>query len=133
MGDKLGVFNIMIIFTAFGGIISLALWLPSHTNAPTIVFGALYGVASGCTFSILAALVAQISDVRELGTRIGVMYAVSSFGVLVGSPIAGAIVTSQNGGFSGLKIFTGVMLIASTVFVCFSRVYQVGWGITKKI
>jgi len=47
MGDKFGVFNIMIIFTAFGGIISLALWLPSSANAPTIVFAVLYGIASG--------------------------------------------------------------------------------------
>jgi predicted MFS family arabinose efflux permease len=133
MGDKLGVFNIMIVFTTFAGAITLALWLPTSTNAPIIVFGALYGFASGCTFSIIAALVAQISDVRELGARIGLMYAVSSIGVLVGSPIAGAIVTSQNGGFSGLKIFAGVTLLASAVFVTLSRVYQAGWSIKKKI
>jgi len=87
----------------------------------------------GCTFSILAALVAQISDVRQLGTRIGVLYAVSSFGALIGSPIAGAIVTSQNGSFSGLKIFAGVNLLAGAAFVVFSRVYQAGWGVMKKI
>jgi MFS family permease len=133
MGDVYGVFNVMIIFTLLGGIISLALWLPASGNAAIITFAALYGLASGCTFSIIAALVAQISDVRELGSRTGLLYAASSFGVLVGSPIAGAIVTSENGGFTGLKIFCGVTLIGATVFISFSRHALVGFVLFRKI
>jgi MFS family permease len=123
----------MIIFTIFAGVISLALWLPAGGNAPIIAFAALYGVASGTTLSILPALVAQISDVRELGLRTGTLYAISSFGVLVGSPIAGAIVTAENGGFSGLKIFAGVTILCGAVFTIFSRYSLVGFAIRKKI
>ncbi|QDS67478.1 hypothetical protein FKW77_001012 [Venturia effusa] len=115
LGDRYGVFNVMIIFTTFAGIISFALWLPASGNAAIITFAALYGVASGTTLSILAALVAQISDVRDLGLRTGVMYASSSIGVLVGSPIAGAIVASQDGSFSGLKVFCGATLLIGAV------------------
>jgi MFS family permease len=112
LGDVYGVFNVCIVFTLFSGIISLALWLPAATTAPLIVFAALYGFASGLTLAIIPALVASISDIQKLGFRVGALYAFSAFGTLFGSPIAGAIVTSQNGGYSGLKIFCGVMIIA---------------------
>lgn len=123
----------MIIFTILSGVISLALWLPATGNAALIVFAVVYGVASGTTLSILPALVAQISDIRELGARTGALYAAASFGVLVGSPIAGAISTSQNGGFSGLKIFCGVTLLMGAVFTVLSRYSQVGFSPMKKI
>jgi MFS family permease len=123
----------MIIFTIISGVLSLGLWLPGMGNAPLIVFAALYGLTSGTVLSIFPALVAQISDVRELGARTGALYAVSSFGVLVGSPIAGAIVTRENGGFSGLKIFCGVTLLVGAAFVFFSRYAQVGFVLRKKI
>ena len=111
LGDVYGVFNVCIIFTLFSGVISLALWLPAASNAPVIVFALLYGFASGLTLAIIPALVASISDIQKLGFRVGMLYAFSAFGALFGSPIAGAIVTSQDGGYSGLKIFCGVTLI----------------------
>lgn len=112
LGDVYGVFNVCIVFTFFSGIMSLALWLPAASTAPIIVYAVLYGFASGLTLAIIPALVAAISDIRKLGFRVGTLYAFSSFGALFGSPIAGAIVTSQDGSYSGLEIFCGVMLIA---------------------
>ncbi|KAI1084799.1 major facilitator superfamily domain-containing protein [Whalleya microplaca] len=132
LGDVYGVFNVCIVFTLFSGIISLALWLPASTTAPIIVFAVLYGFASGLTLAIIPALVASISDIHRLGFRVGALYAFSSFGVLFGSPIAGAIVTSQDGGYSGLKIFCGITLITGGVFIIFSRIKLVGPALLVK-
>ncbi|KAI1373407.1 major facilitator superfamily domain-containing protein [Hypoxylon crocopeplum] len=132
LGDKYGVFNVCIIFTLFSGVISLALWLPAASTAPIIAFAVLYGFASGLTLAIIPALVASISDIQKLGFRVGTLYALSSFGALFGSPIAGAIVTAQDGGYSGLKIFCGVTLIAGGVFIILSRVKLVGSGLLVK-
>ncbi|KAI2616187.1 major facilitator superfamily domain-containing protein [Hypomontagnella submonticulosa] len=132
LGDVYGVFNVCIVFTVFSGVISLALWLPAASVAPLVVFASLYGFASGLTLSIIPALVASISDIHKLGFRVGTLYAFSSFGTLFGSPIAGAIVTSQGGGYSGLKIFCGVTLIAGGVFILFSRIKLVGPGLLVK-
>ncbi|KAI1395160.1 major facilitator superfamily domain-containing protein [Hypoxylon fuscum] len=132
LGDVYGVFNVCIVFTLFSGVISLALWLPAASTAPIIVFAVLYGFASGLVVAIIPALVASISDIQKLGLRVGVLYAFSAFGVLVGSPIAGAIVTSQGGGYSGLKIFCGVTLITGGIFIIFSRVKLVGLGLLVK-
>ncbi|KAI1106699.1 monocarboxylate permease-like protein [Jackrogersella minutella] len=132
LGDVYGVFNVCIVFTLFSGVISLALWVPAVTTAPILVFSVLYGFASGLTLAIIPALVASISDVQKLGFRVGTLYAFSSFGGLFGSPIAGAIVTSQNGGYSGLKIFCGVALLVGGVFIIFSRIKLVGPGLLVK-
>lgn len=78
-------------------------------------------------------MVAKLSDVRNLGVRNGSLYAVSAIGVLTGSPIAGAIVNRQHGGFSGLIIFCGVTLLTGTVFAILSRHSQVGFKLKAKI
>ena len=123
----------MIIFTGFSGIISLALWLPAQSNAAIFVFAALYGFASGCTLSIIPAMVASISDVRKLGVRNGALYSFTAVGVLTGGPIGGAIISDQNGAFSGMKIFCGVTLLVGTVFAVLSRATKVGFKIKAKM
>lgn len=123
----------MVVLSAFGGIVTLALWLPAAANAPIIVYAVLYGFASGCTLSILPAMVAKLGHISKLGARSGAMYAFSSVGVLVGSPIGGAIQNRQHGGYSGLIIFSGVALLIGTAFAVFSRTAQVGFKLMVKV
>ncbi|KAH8163659.1 hypothetical protein CIB48_g4574 [Xylaria polymorpha] len=122
LGDVYGVFNICIISTIFSGVISLTLWLSAASTAPIVAFAALYGFASGLTLVLMPALVASISDIRNLGFRVGTLYAFSSFGGLFGSPIAGAIVSAQHGSYFGLKIFCGLTFMIGGVFILMSRI-----------
>jgi MFS family permease len=133
LGDRYGVFNVMIFNTALCGIFVLAVWLPSHSNAPIIIFSILYGFVSGCTLSIIPAMVASISDIRKLGARAGSLYAISAIGALIGSPIGGAIMKRQNGDFSGLIIFSGVALLVGMAFAAASRQALVGKNIIVKV
>ncbi|KAI9726857.1 MAG: hypothetical protein M1834_001481 [Cirrosporium novae-zelandiae] len=131
LGDRFGRFNVAIICNAFAGILVLALWLPATGNAPVIVFAALFGFASGAFVSLTPACIAQISDIREIGTRNGSLFAIVSVAALVGSPIGGAIQSSQNGSFKGLQIFSGVMMMAGSVFFCLSRIATAGFALKK--
>ena len=118
-GDKLGRFNVTICMSYLAAIIVLALWLPSRANAPILVFAALYGFASGAFVSMAPALVAQVSDIRQIGVRNGTVFAICSIGALVGNPIAGALLSGNSTDFTHLQIFTGVLMMAgSTFFVC---------------
>jgi hypothetical protein len=132
-GDIFGVFNIMILLTGFGAVVSLAFWLPStvmasgHTNALIIVFTIFYGFALGCIFSIIPASIKKISpDIRKLGVRTGSLYAICATGVLIGSPIAGVIASGKGNGFLGLTLFSGILLTVGTFFVLFSRLKLTG-------
>lgn len=118
----------------FAAIITLALWLPSQANAPIIVYIALYGFGSGAFIALAPAIIAQISDVKQIGVRVGTYFAVISFAVLTGNPIGGALApTDPLGSFVRLQVFSGVvMIVGSTLFVV-TRVYLAGIDLTKVV
>ena len=123
----------MIILSAFSAIMTLALWLPAASNAPIIVFAIMYGFASGCTLSIIPAMIAKLGNISQLGARNGALYAFASFGVLVGSPIGGAIQNLQGGEYEGLIVFTGVALVIGTVLAGMSRGAIVGLKVMVRV
>ena len=110
------------------GTSTLALWLPSGRNdAAHIAYSVLYGFFSGAYVSLIAGLVAQISPIEQIGFRTGLVFFVNSIGALTTSPIAGAILDRENGRWTGVKVFSGVLCIAGTAFVFGARIYKVGW------
>lgn len=80
--------------------------------------------------SLIAALVAQISPLKDIGFRVGLVFLANSIGAITTSPIAGAILELDNGGWTGVKLFAGVFCVVGTVFIIAARVYKVGWKIT---
>ena len=131
--DRYGRFNAMIVTSYLSAILVLALWLPAKGNIPIILFAACYGFSSGAFVSLAPALIAQISDIRQLGVRTGTLFFVISFAALTGNPIGGQLVKEQHGAFSHLQIFCGVMMLAgSTVFIA-ARVNLVGPKLKKKV
>ncbi|KAF5000922.1 hypothetical protein FGRMN_1379 [Fusarium graminum] len=133
LGDRIGVFNVMIPLTVLGGIFTLTVWLTATSTASVVVYAVLYGFTSGCTLSIVPAMVASFSDVRSIGTRNGSLYCVAAVGALIGSPVAGAIVGDQNGHFSGLIIFCGVSILLGAFFAAMSRHSLAGGKWRKKV
>lgn len=99
----------------------LGLWLPGHSQATAIVFAATFGFSSGTYTALSPALVAQISDIREIGTRSGALYAFMSISALVGSPIGGSLIAKAHGEYWKLQVFTGMMLAGGTLFYSATR------------
>ncbi|OBT60997.1 hypothetical protein VE03_09739 [Pseudogymnoascus sp. 23342-1-I1] len=121
IGDKVGKYNTQIVTCLFSGVIVLALWIPAKSTAPLIVFAALYGFGSGAFVSLLPAMIAHISDVREIGLRVGMEFAVMSVAALVSNPIGGALIDHNHGSFRGLQIFCGVVLLAGSAGFVMAR------------
>jgi len=97
-----------------------------------IIFAILYGFFSGGFVSLPpVALVYLTTDMRKLGTRMGQCFFVSSLGLLVGSPVAGAIL-GDTGSWVGLQVFSGAMLLVTGAILVAARVSQVGWSITTR-
>ena len=114
------------------GTIVLALWLPAKANTPLIIFAALYGFGSGAFVSLLPAVIAQISDIREIGVRIGTEFAIISFAALVSNPIGGALITRDGGEFRYLQIWCGAIVLAGSIMYIFARASLVGFKIMAK-
>ncbi|KAL1848133.1 hypothetical protein VTK73DRAFT_10206 [Phialemonium thermophilum] len=133
VADRVGRFNVMIFITALSAVITLALWIPGKSNGPIIAYAVLFGFSSGGFVGLGPTLIAQISDIRQIGVRTGASFAVMSFGALAGSPIAGAIVADQHGDFLGLQLFCGATMVVSVLVFCAARYVQVGWTVVKKV
>ena len=128
LADRIGKYNVFTLAAFATGTSTLALWLPSGRNdAAHIAYSVLYGFFSGAYVSLIAGLVAQISPIKQIGFRTGLVFFVNSIGALTTSPIAGAILDRENGKWTGVKVFSGVLCIAGTAFVFGARVYKVGW------
>ncbi|KAL1901012.1 hypothetical protein Sste5346_002076 [Sporothrix stenoceras] len=133
IADRLGRYNIMIVITALSAIISLALWIPGKSTGAIIAYSILFGFSSGGFISLGPTLIAQISDIRQIGIRTGTAFAVQSFGALTGSPIAGAITSRQNGSFTGLQFFCGFTMLASVIVFVIARIVLAGPNPMKKV
>ena len=133
IADKVGRYNTMIVTAFLSTVLILGMWLPARGNAPFIVFAAFFGFSSGAFVSMAPALVAQISDVRQIGVRTGSMFAAISIAALVGNPIGGALVTKEHGNYRNLIIFCGVMMFAGSCMFVAARASLKGLDIRKKV
>ncbi|KAL3484688.1 MFS monocarboxylate transporter [Aspergillus germanicus] len=131
--DKLGNFNISICAAGLSTIFVLCLWLPGNSHMTAIVFAAAFGFSSGTYTALSPALVAQISDIHEIGTRSGALYAFMSLSALVGSPIGGSLIAAADGEYWKLQVFTGLMLAAGTLFYSMARFYLTKGRIWVKV
>ncbi|RCI11081.1 hypothetical protein L249_7539 [Ophiocordyceps polyrhachis-furcata BCC 54312] len=131
VADKIGRYNVMIIISFMSAIFCLAVWTPVTNTAGIIVFMIIFGFSSGGYIGLAPTLIAQISDISEIGTRVGTAFAVQSFGALTGSPIGGALVSAMGGRYLGLQLFCGfAMLIGCFIFVL-ARYIQAGFKVVK--
>jgi len=88
-----------------------------------VVFAVLFGFTSGAYVSMMPACVAVMtSDMSEIGVRIAMAFLGISLAALVGTPITGAIIASQGGGYQGAAVFSGVVVLVGSGLVAASRV-----------
>jgi MFS family permease len=69
LADRVGVFNVQILFTLVMAISVLAYWTPITTQAGIITFSIFYGFVSGGFISLFTICTAMISEVHQIGTR----------------------------------------------------------------
>jgi MFS family permease len=133
LSDKFGRFNIFIIMCLVAGVLVFALWIPASSNAATIIFAIIFGLASGAYVSISPALIAQISPLKEIGYRTGLLFLFASVGGLTTSPIAGAILQNAGQSYTNVKIFSGAFMMGGTMFIVAARMVTTKLKLMVKI
>lgn len=96
----------------------------------------MYGFVSGSIQAVVPATVAFLCpDLSKFGTRLGMTLATGGLGLLIGAPIAGAILDSQSSvdhqEYWGLLVFSGMLVFLGAVLQSIIRMLKVGWGIKK--
>ncbi|KXS93991.1 hypothetical protein AC578_3099 [Pseudocercospora eumusae] len=130
----IGVFDTFIL--AYIATCTACLCLISaRSNGAIFAVATLYGFFSGGVVALSpVTLMRMTPDPTLIGTRIGMTFAISSIGVLVGSPICGAILnTSNNYTFADVWIFSGTCIAIGAVLMLLCRVTLFGVSFRKNV
>lgn len=122
LADKVGSLNVCAVCAA-GSALLLYGWLGIHDLGGLVVFTLLYGLTSGGIVSVLPSATMTMSpDMSRVGTRMGMVFMMTGFSILVGTPIAGWIL----GDFSeerwrGVILYSAAGLTVSLMMFSASR------------
>ncbi|KAJ6475589.1 MFS general substrate transporter [Mycena sanguinolenta] len=117
LSDIIGRFNLLAPAAFLSGLLCVVFWLFARSLVPLMLFAAAYGFTSGAFISVITPCVAQISDIEQIGSRIGILYSIISFPALVGGPAAGALLEAGNGQYSGMILFTGLTVMTGSFLI----------------
>lgn len=131
LADKLGPFNVVIPCTLLSGLLCYC-FIAATSSAGIIVLIAFYGFFSGTFVSVPPTIIVQLSlNARDkIGTRLGQSFACIAIGLLIGTPIGGAILDKH--GFTSVWVFGGSMLMGGGAILLAARVCHKGWGLMTK-
>lgn len=125
VADHTGPINMLTPAVTITSILAFV-WIRVHTVPGIIVLAVFYGFFSGGYVSLPPVVMASMTpDVRDLGTRLGMVFAITSIGLLIGTPIGGAILSDTHS-YLGVQLFTACCLLASAMLMAILRFVRSG-------
>lgn len=122
LADRWGSLNLLLVCT-FASAVLVFGWLGIHDLGGSIVFVLLYGAFSGGVVSLTPSVIVGLApDMSRVGARMGMSFLVFGIAILVGTPIAGAILGDQhNPEWLGMILYAAFGLLIATVLFAASR------------
>ncbi|KAI0160026.1 putative MFS monocarboxylate transporter [Hypoxylon sp. FL1284] len=106
----------------FLGSIMLFCWIVVDTVAGTIVWSVFWGIITGVLVALPGAMLPLFCpSLSVVGSRSGIYWAFVGLGILIGSPIGGAVHDSQSArsGRWQVQVFAGILMMAAAVVVVY--------------
>ncbi|KAK4050230.1 hypothetical protein OIV83_003551 [Microbotryomycetes sp. JL201] len=122
VADKFGTLNCSIPFTL---LLSLLVFVmpTATTTGGFVIFLILFGVASGGFISLMpSCFLACASNPSEFGLRSGIGFACMGIAALIGSPIAGSLLSAGHGSYVGPCCFGGGAAMCGCLCLVWARV-----------
>ena len=131
LADRYGGLNIIVPAMLAATVLAFG-WIGINSTAGCIVFACLYGFFIGSILSLMPFVVSSLCpDPKVVGSRMGNSFAVASFGLLMGPPVAAAIL--QSGSWLGTQLFAAIMLAVATAGLAFVRTFITGAHLRCKV
>ncbi|CAF9904023.1 MAG: hypothetical protein ALECFALPRED_004806 [Alectoria fallacina] len=128
LADQIGPLNVQIPFALIASLLAFC-WIAIRNTPGLLIFCALYGFFSGTFVSLPGPIVYGLSsDMSTVGTRLGMSMGFAGVGLLVGNPIAGAILRG-GGGWVGLQAWAGTLIAVSAGCMMAARWAKFGGGL----
>ncbi|KAG9779526.1 MFS-type transporter dbaD [Exophiala dermatitidis] len=131
IADRTGPLNALIPCALMTAVLAFV-WIAVKNLGGTIVFALLYGMFSGGFVSMPpVAIVSLTKDMHKLGTRMGQCFFISAFGLLVGTPVSGAIL-NNSGKWIGVQLFSAITICITGCLFVWARIDAVGYSVRKR-
>ncbi|KAL1900681.1 hypothetical protein Sste5346_002406 [Sporothrix stenoceras] len=136
LADKFGNMSILIPAVFFSGVITVA-WIAVHDEVGLILVSVFLGLTNGSIQAVVPATVPFLCpDLSKLGTNLGMTLFSAGLGMLIGSPVAGAILDHQTKGgastvYWGAFLFAGITTLAGALLIIVVRYMKVGFKMVK--
>ena len=95
-------------------------------SAEVVIWSVMWGLMSSVIVALPGAVITLLCPSRSvIGTRTGMYWAVSALGILIGSPVAGALVVSGPSGqvWWHLQVFAGLCMVMGASLLVYPSVY----------
>ncbi|THY34941.1 MFS general substrate transporter [Aureobasidium pullulans] len=131
VADRVGALNVLGFCTLCASTLGFCWIAIHHAASGLIIWALLYGALSGAFVSLQPTTVASITkDLSTVGGRMGMNTFCASFGILIGTPIAGLLVESGN--WVGMQVFAGATLLGGALLVMATRITVTGLSVSVK-
>lgn len=119
LASRLGNGLYVLVPVTFCAGLLLYLWHLVHCFTAMLVWVLVYGFFANAVQSLFVGCVGALTkDKQKMGVRVGMIFTVVSFACLTGPPIAGALISHNDGDFLYAQIFGGTaMLCGAAVLV----------------
>ena len=116
-----GPFNTLIPFSLGAGILLLS-WAGIRNFRGFEAFVVVYGLCSNAVQTLFPSTLANLtSDMSKIGSRTGMVFTIGSIACLTGAPIAGALISAENGHYDHMQIFGGTTVILGSIVLIAAR------------
>jgi MFS family permease len=132
LADHIGTLNTLIPCTLACGVIAFS-WMSVDDTGDLLVFAILYGFFSGSFVSLAPTTIVSLSnDLHKVGTRLGMSFSISGFGILIGTPVAGTLLNIHTGKFVHAQVFCAACMMVSCVCLVLARFAKTGPAVMIK-
>lgn len=132
LGDIFGCLNIMVPCITAATVLAW-FWIADTNTAGMIIWSILYGFFTGCFVSMPPPIVASLSpSLNKIGARMGMVFSVGGLGILIGNPVAGAVLGTSSG-YLALQSFCAALVTLAAIFAAATRISMVGFAVHAKV
>ncbi|KAK5065344.1 hypothetical protein LTR84_001182 [Exophiala bonariae] len=125
IADYTGALDMLIPALTITAVLAYC-WAAVHSMSGIIALSALYGFFSGGFASLVpVAIVRMNKDSHSIGARLGMCWGIESVGLLIGTPIGGALL-AKTGSYLGVQMLCGTCLALCALLLVIIRVLQGG-------
>lgn len=126
-----GPLNMLIPFSFATGLLAYC-WAAVKNLDGLYAFAAIYGLSAAGIQSLFPATLSTLTtDLKKTGVRMGMVLSVVGVAALIGSPIAGALVQRDNGGYLYAQMFMGSAILTGTLTLIGARIARLGLSLGR--